>query len=93
MAEHIFIRVTAGDEGAYQNWEEVHNSCLDARAGFGITDGPFYKDATDANSALVHLVVEDMDRAMGWFKAPRFAEANAKVTLLGDRQLFFAKQR
>jgi hypothetical protein len=92
MAEHIFIRVTAAG-GEYQNWEDVHNSYLDARAEFGITDGPFYKDAADPNSALVHLVVEDMDRAMGWFKDPRFAEGNAKVKLTGDRQLFFAKQR
>jgi hypothetical protein len=92
MAEHIFIRVTATAEN-YQNWEDTHNSCEDARKEFGITDGPFYKDATDPNSALVHLVVEDMDRAMGWFKDPRFAAANAKVTLVGDRELYFANKK
>ena len=92
MAEHIFIRVTATAEN-YQNWEDTHNSCEDARKEFGITDGPFYKDAKDANSALVHLVVEDMDRAMGWFKDPRFAAANAKVTLVGDRELYFADKK
>ena len=92
MAEHIFIRVTAA-ENAYQTWEDAHNSCREAREEFGITDGPFYKDDADPNSALVHLVVEDMDRAMGWFKDPRFSEANAKVSLVGPRELYFAKQR
>jgi hypothetical protein len=92
MAEHLFIRVTAA-EGEYQNWEDVHNSYLDVRAEYGITDGPSYKDTSDPNSALVHLVVEDMNRGMGWFKDPRFAEANAKAKLVGDRQIFFANQR
>ena len=89
MAQHIFIRVTAND---YRTWEDTHNSCEEARKEYGITDGPFYKDATDPNSALVHLVVEDMDRAMGWFKDSRFQEANAKVSLAGPRELYFAEQ-
>ena len=90
MTQHIFIRVTAND---YQTWEDTHNSCEEARKEYGITDGPFYKDAADPNSALVHLVVEDMDRAMGWFKDARFQEANANVSLAGPRELYFADQK
>jgi hypothetical protein len=86
----MFIRVTAND---YQGWEDAHNSCRDARSEYGITDGPFYKDAADPNSALVHLVVEDMDRAMGWFKDPRFQEANARVSLAGPREIYLADRR
>ena len=90
MAKDIFIRVTATD---YQTWEDTHNSCREARSEYGMTDGPFYKDASDPNSALVHLVCEDLDRALGWFKDPRFQEANAKVSLAGPREIYFADRQ
>ena len=87
MTKHLMIRVTAND---YQTWEDVHNSCREARSEYGMTDGPLYKDAADPNSALVHLVCEDLDRAMEWFKDPRFQEANAKVSLAGPREIYIA---
>ena len=90
MAHHIMIRVTAND---YETWEAVHNSCREARKEYGLTDGPLYKDAADPSSALVHLVAEDLERAMGWSKDPRFKEANAKVSLAGPREIYFAEKQ
>ena len=87
---HIMIRVTAED---YDSWVAVHNSCVEARKDYGLSDGPLYRDVADPNAALVHLVAEDLDRAMGWFKDPRFREANAKVSLVGPRELYFAEKR
>jgi len=39
------------------------------RARYGITDGPAYRDLDGPGAALFHISVEDMDTAMGWFRA------------------------
>lgn len=86
----IMIRVTAEN---FDSWVSVHNSCEEARKEYGLTDGPLYRDASDPNSALVHLNAEDLDRAMGWFRDQRFTEANAQVTLVGPREFWIAEPR
>jgi len=59
-------------------------------SGYGITDGPAYRDMDDPNGALFQIKVEDMDRAMQWFKSDTFKQASrlAKVT---GRTFFLAQ--
>ena len=65
MQQAIIIRVTPED---YDTWFKEHSGQEEARLEYGITDGTFYRDDADPNVALVHLNVESLDRAMGWFK-------------------------
>ncbi len=76
MQQSIVIRVTPED---YDRWFAAHSSQEDARRPYGMTDGPFYRDANDPNAALVVLDDEDVDRAMGWFKSDAFKASNARA--------------
>ena len=89
MQQAIIIRVTADD---YDTWFGAHSSQEEARKDYGMTDGPFYRDATDQNSALVHLNVENVDRAMGWFKSDAFRRASKEAGKV-RRELWIAEQR
>lgn len=75
----IFIRIETDDFAA---WEEQHYLHADTRATYGIHDGPAYRDLENPNAALFHIMVEDMDGAMGWFQSDTFKAATrlAKVT-------------
>lgn len=77
MSGHaIMIRVTPED---FEQWLEAHNSCRGFRSEYGMSDGPVYRDAADPNVALVHLDIEDVDRAVQWFKSPEFIEASRRA--------------
>ena len=58
---------------------EAHNSCQTARLDYGITDGPVYRDAAEPGSVLVHLDVQEITRAMEWFKSQAFKEGVARA--------------
>ena len=72
MSQAIIIRVEPED---FDRWLDAHNSCRELRSGYGMTDGPVYKDESDPTAVLVHLDVENLDRAMGWFQSPEFKDA------------------
>ena len=76
MQQAIIIRVVPED---YDIWFEAHSSQEEARLAYGMTDGPFYRDANDPNIALVHLNIENLERAMEWFKSNAFQEANKRA--------------
>ena len=76
MQQAIIIRVEPED---YDIWIEAHNSQEEARLDYGMTDGPFYRDAKNPNVALVHLNVENLPRAMEWFKSDAFQMANQRA--------------
>ncbi|MEZ4703442.1 MAG: hypothetical protein R2834_24140 [Rhodothermales bacterium] len=71
MQQAIIIRVIPED---FDSWRKEHDDARDARLAYGITDGPFYRDERDTHVALVHLNVENLDRAMEWFKSDAFRE-------------------
>jgi hypothetical protein len=75
----ILIRIETDDFAA---WEEQHNLHAGSRGTYGIHDGPAYRDLENPNAALFHIRVEDMDRAMEWFRSDTFKAATrlAKVT-------------
>ena len=69
MRQSILIRVVPEN---FNQWRTAHDECRQARLDYGMTDGPVYRDERDPNIVLVHLDVEDLDRAKGWFKDERF---------------------
>ena len=89
MKSAIIIRVTPEN---HDQWMKEHNSCETARLDYGITDGPVYIDQKDSNVALIHLNVEDMDRAKGWFKDPRFLAASERAGNV-KREIWMATEK
>ena len=85
----IMIRVTPED---YDHWFAMHDGQKTARLEYGISDGPIYRDESDPTSVLVHLDVEDIERAKGWFQDPRFRGA-VKDAGKVKREVYFAQQR
>ena len=77
--QHIMIRIETDD---FDAWSEQHYLHVKGRSDHGIIDGPAYRDMDNPNAALFHIMTEDMDRAMQWFKSDTFKEASklAKVT-------------
>ena len=55
----------------YDKWQNIHDSFVEERKEFGITEDHVYRDVRDPNAALVHLVVDDVSRASGWFQTDK----------------------
>lgn len=72
MKQAILIRVEPEN---FDQWRTAHDECCIARSEYGISDGPFYFDEKNPKQVLVHLDVEDMEKAAGWFRDPRFKSA------------------
>jgi hypothetical protein len=69
MKQSILIRVVPEN---FNQWRTAHDECRIARLDYGMTDGPVYRDEANPETVLVHLDVEDMERAKEWFKDERF---------------------
>ena len=87
--EHIMIWLRTDD---YDRWQGIHDSFVEERKAYGITDDFVYRDVNDPSAALVHLVVEDAPRAMQWTQTDKFKTGTiaAKVT---DRAVYVAERR
>jgi hypothetical protein len=59
----------------FETWLRSHRSQAGQRLGYGMTDGPIYRDVDDSNAAFVHIHVEDLGRAGQWFQTNEFMEA------------------
>ena len=88
MQQSIIIRVIPEN---FDIWRKEHDGQQDARLAYGITDGPFYLDEHDPNVALLHLDVENLDRAMEWFKSDAFREA-VKRADSAQREIWIGKK-
>jgi len=89
MGQAILIRVKPTD---HERWLREHMAASEARREYGITDGPVYRDVENPNIALVHLNIEDLERAMKWFQSDRFKEG-AKRAGIVERELWIAQKR
>lgn len=87
--QHIIIRIIAED---FDTWYAQHAGHAEARKPYGLTDGPVYRDITNPDAALVHLMTDDLPRAMEWFKTPEFREATARANVIG-REIYVADRR
>jgi hypothetical protein len=87
--QDILIRIETEDFAA---WEAQHYAHAGDRARYGIQDGPAYRDIEDPNAALFHIRVEDMDRAMAWFRSDTFKEAT-KLAKVKGRTFYLAQPR
>ncbi len=85
----LMIRITPKE---FEPWKEAHFGAEALRAEYGITEGPFYRDDDNPGTALVTLYVEDLDRAMGWFKSEEFKAVNERGGY-PDREFWVAEKR
>ena len=87
--ENIMIWLRTDD---YDRWQDIHDSFVEERKEYGITEDRIYRDVNDPSSALVHLVVDDLGRAMRWTQTDKFKQGTiaAKVT---DRAIYTAERR
>ncbi len=69
MKQAILIRVVPEN---FNQWRKAHDECQQARLEYGMTDGPVYRDEKDPEVVMVHLNVESMEKASGWFRDERF---------------------
>ena len=74
----------------FDRWLTNHRSQSGRRAGYGMTDGPVYRDVDDPNAAFVHLHVVDLVQARQWFLTEEFARATRDAGVL--RREFFVTQ-
>jgi heme-degrading monooxygenase HmoA len=86
MRDAIMIRVTAEE---YSRWFTEHSAAREARSEYGITDGPLYRDEQDPTTVLVHMNVEDLERAKRWFSDERFKAGVARAGTV-QRDIYFA---
>ena len=87
VMQDIMIRIETDD---FEAWKTQHYLHADNRAAFGISDGPAYQDIDNPNAALFHIMTDDMDRAMQWFKSDVFKEASRLAKVTG--RVFFLAQ-
>lgn len=72
MQQSILIRVEPEN---FNQWRQAHDDCRAARSEYGISDGPVYRDEQNPETVLVHLNVESLETASGWFRDERFKAA------------------
>ena len=89
MKQSILIRVEPEN---FDQWRTAHDECRNARLEYGMTDGPFYIDEKNPKQVLVHLDVENMEKAMGWFRDPRFRAAVERAGKV-SREFWFASTK
>ena len=76
MKQSILIRVVPEN---FKQWRQAHDECRQARLDYGMTDGPVYRDEKNPEHVLVHLDVESIEKASGWFKDERFKAAAVRA--------------
>jgi len=89
MQQAIIIRVVPED---FDVWRKEHDGQREARLAYGMTDGPVYRDEQDPNVVLVHLNVENLERAMEWFKSDTFRAAVKRAGNV-QREIWIAQKR
>lgn len=85
----MMARVEAED---FETWLRSHRSQAGQRRGYGMTDGPIYRDVDDPNAAFVHIHVEDLARAGQWFQTNEFMEATRQAGVI-RREFYLADKQ
>lgn len=83
----MMARVEVEDFGT---WLRSHRSQAEQRRGYGMTDGPIYRDVQDPNAAFVHIHVEDLARARQWFRTNEFMQATKRAGVI-RREFYLAE--
>ncbi|MFW9780345.1 MAG: hypothetical protein ACFFE8_16000 [Candidatus Heimdallarchaeota archaeon] len=85
----IFVQLEAPD---FDTWYHEHDIHADHRKNYGIIDGPVYRDISNPNSALVHLMTDDLPKAKEWFGTDLF-KAGTKRAKVSSRKIYMAENR
>ncbi len=62
------------------------------RRGYGMADGPIYRDVDDPNAAFVHIHVKDLARAGQWLQTNEFMEATRQAGVI-RREFYLAHKQ
>jgi heme-degrading monooxygenase HmoA len=76
----------------FDTWLRSHRSQAAQRRGYGMTDGPIYRDVQDRNAAFVHIHVEDLARAGQWFQTNEFLQATRRAGVI-RREFYLADKQ
>lgn len=87
--QHLMVRVVSPN---FANWKNVVNGTRQGLMEHGITSWTIYQDSDNPNAGMVHFVVEDMGRAMEFFRSAEFQKANADAKV-SDREFYTAEKR
>jgi heme-degrading monooxygenase HmoA len=85
----MMARVEAED---FDTWLRSHRSQAGQRRGYGMTDGPIYRDVDDPSAAFVHIHVEDLARAGQWFRTDEFMQATRQAGVI-RREFYLADKQ
>lgn len=63
----------------FEHWLAVYQSREDLRRTEGIHEVGLYRSVRDERGVVLHLQVDNMDRALAFFSAPAFRTAQAQA--------------
>ncbi len=87
--QHLMVRVVSPN---FDNWLSAFNYANPDMASYGITGWRIYRENDDSNAVMVHFMVDDLGRAMEFFRSPKFQEAN-KMGNVTDREFYIAEKK
>jgi hypothetical protein len=87
--QHLMVRVGSPN---FDGWRKAFDYASPDMAGFGITGWRIYRDTDNSNVAMVHFMVDDIGRAMEFFKSAKFQEAN-KMGQVNEREFYIAEKK
>ena len=85
----LFVRIEAEN---YDAWRRVHDELAPHRREYGIEDGPLYRGIEEPTTAIFHARVEDVERAMEWFRSDTLRAASPRATVTA-RTYYLAEPR
>jgi hypothetical protein len=87
--QHLMVRVVSP---SFDGWLEAFNYANTDMANFGITGWRVYRENDDSNAVMVHFMVDDIGKAMEFFRSAKFQEAN-KMAGVTDREFYIAEKK
>ena len=86
---HLMVRVVSP---SFDGWRKAFEYASPDMTGFGITGWRIYRETDNPNAAMVHFMVDDIGKAMEFFRSPKFQEAN-KMGNVTDREFYIAEKK
>jgi hypothetical protein len=87
--QHLMVRVVSPN---FDGWLQAFNYANPDMANFGITGWRIYRENDNSNAVLIHFMVDDIGKAMEFFRSSKFQEAN-KMAGVTDREFYIAEKK
>lgn len=86
---HLMVRVVSP---SFENWRKAVDYASGSMAEYGITAWRIYRDDDQPNAGLADFTVDEVSRAMEFFRTPIFQEAN-KMAAVIEREFYVAEKK